>query len=104
MKKILFLGAALLAVPVVSEAAIVKRGEAIIVSQPNYSITFSARNGSILSATQKGQTRSICRSGEDGLWRVRLRDNAVINAAEFSAAAKTKRSQRTLMPKLMSLN
>ncbi len=45
-----------------------------------YILTLSADEGSITSLVQAGQTTSILRSGEDGLWRVRFRDGSELNA------------------------
>ncbi|MDQ3812806.1 MAG: DUF6259 domain-containing protein [Armatimonadota bacterium] len=79
------LPAILCLMPCLSYAAVERRGDAFVLSGDSYAVSFSAANGSVLAATQTGKTGSILRSGEQGLWHARFRDNTEIKAADFRA-------------------
>jgi hypothetical protein len=60
------------------------------VSQPSYQVRFSPRDGSILQLRTAGQTQSIARSGENGLWHLRFRDGQLLRAADFVSGSTTR--------------
>jgi hypothetical protein len=76
--------AALVSVTSPAAAKIEVRSDVIIVSQPNYQVRFSPRDGSILQLRAAGQTQSIASSGENGLWHLRFRDGQVLRAADIA--------------------
>ena len=79
----------LLAMPMTAPADIERRGDAIILSGKTYTMAFSSANRSILSIGQAGKTGTTMKSGEQGLWHVRLRDGSQINSADFGAASRS---------------
>lgn len=64
-------------------AAVTQSANAISLTGDTYSFSFSRENGSLLSVNQAGKTGSIWKSGEQGLWNARFRDNTEVNAAAF---------------------
>ena len=52
-------------------------------------VTFNAANGTLLSVQPQGQSSSLLRSGEQGLWQARFQDGSEIDATQFSAGSAT---------------
>jgi len=57
-----------------------KADETWRISGRTYEIIINSRDGSLMSITQAGHTRSILRSSEDGLWRAKWKDGQELNA------------------------
>lgn len=87
-------GLALLAlIPGLGSAEIGGAEEGLLLRGDTYLLALSPTNGSILSLRSVGATEGILHSGEQGLWHLRFRDGAELNAAAFNAES-TERSFR----------
>lgn len=63
-------------------------------SSPRGRISFSAQTGAITSVTPSGSSRSLWKSGEDGLWRIHFSDKTTLSASDFYAPSSERRVQR----------
>lgn len=68
-------------------AAVTRQGDAFTLTGDTYTVTLSARNGSILAVRQPGHATAIMQSGEWGLWQARLQDGTKINATDYNITA-----------------
>lgn len=89
--------------PQPANAAVARRGDVFTLSGDTYTVTLSARNGSILAVRQMGHAASIMQSGEWGLWQARLQDGTKLNATDYSATNGTHAFQGEADPKTNAL-
>lgn len=75
-----------------------RQGEVWLLSGGTYTLTISAKDGSIIALRQVEKQGSILHGGEDGLWRVRFQDGSQLN----SRSAKGFRSEQ-ISPNALSL-
>ncbi|WP_347243580.1 DUF6259 domain-containing protein [Thermogutta sp.] len=59
-----------------------KEGDVWRIESDRYEMEISAHDGSLLAIRQSGSREGIARSGEDGLWRIRWRDNSELMARQ----------------------
>ncbi|GIX01720.1 MAG: hypothetical protein KatS3mg112_0657 [Thermogutta sp.] len=62
--------------------SIQKEGDVWRITSEHYMLQISARDGSLLEIRQGNNAGVIARSGEDGLWRIRWRDNTELTARQ----------------------
>ncbi|MEJ5340419.1 MAG: DUF6259 domain-containing protein [Thermogutta sp.] len=91
---ILLVTATLLAtsfVPILKPAcgqSIHREGDVWRIASEHYTLQISARDGSLLEIRQGDNTSVIARSGEDGLWRIRWRDNTELTARQTTVQSE----------------
>ena len=72
--------------PPVTAPGIEQTADGLVLSGPDYSVTFSSRDGAITSVVDKTKgADSIWRSGGPGLWGIKFEDTSEITASQFSA-------------------
>lgn len=62
----------------------------LVAAAGRYRAVFSAEDGNLLALSQTGREGSILRGGEQGLWRVRFRDESLLDASSFKAGDATR--------------
>lgn len=72
--------------PVAVHASVVRQDDAVIVRSAAYTLTLSARDGSIVSLVSASGKPLLASSGDASLWSLKMRDGSIVTSAQSLAA------------------